>query len=62
MIEDKEVCPIHEYPLEDFVSATQEGTEYFTFCPDCEKGYNDFLLEDAVLWDYQEFEKLPIIT
>ncbi len=56
--EDLEVCPIHGCPLEDFVSATQEGTEYFTFCPECEEGYNNFLEEDAALWDYQEFMKL----
>jgi hypothetical protein len=30
-----EVCPVHGCELEDFVSATEEGTEYFPFCPQC---------------------------
>jgi len=39
-----EVCEIHGCPLEDFVSATEEGTEYFTFCPKCEEEYEKWLL------------------
>ena len=45
--DEREVCPIHSCPLEDFVSATEEGTEYFTYCPICEEGYNKFLEDQA---------------
>jgi len=34
-----EICSIHGCELEDFVSATEEGTEYFTFCPQCEEEF-----------------------
>jgi len=39
-----EVCSIHGCELETFVSSTEEGTEYFTLCPICEEGFNDWLL------------------
>lgn len=37
-----EVCPIHKCKLEDFVSATEEGTEYFPYCPKCAESENKF--------------------
>jgi len=39
-----EVCLIHGCELEDFISSTEEGTEYFTVCPKCEEGFNEWLL------------------
>jgi hypothetical protein len=51
-----EVCNVHNIPLETFVSATEEGTEYFTFCPECEAERDRWFkdLEKNMLGDNDE--------
>ena len=44
--EERELCEVHGVPLEDFVSATEEGTEYFTFCPLCEEELESVMLRE----------------
>ena len=47
MSEDEiEICEKHGCPLEDFVSSTMEGTEYFTYCPICEAEFEKDLLDN----------------
>jgi len=47
MSEDEiEICEKHGCPLEDFVSSTMEGTEYFTYCPKCEEEFEKYLLDN----------------
>lgn len=50
---DEEVCSVHGCPLKDFVSATEEGTEYFPFCPKCAD-------EEAKYWEEQSNRSLGV--
>lgn len=45
--DDMEICPIHGCALKDFVSSTEDGTEYFIYCPKCEEEYKEWLLNDS---------------
>jgi len=45
--EERDVCPTHGCELKDFISATEEGTEYFTYCQKCEDGFADWIAQQC---------------